>query len=78
MHKASEKAVSMILQFMKLNPRTRTHALVIDANYLINLEPQNRSRQVSALFGWLWLVAGADLLSDKSTASWLVADTDLV
>jgi len=32
----------------------------------------------NALFGWLWLVAGADLLSEKSTTGWLVADIDLV
>jgi len=38
----------------------------------------NGGSSTVALFGWLWLVAGADLLSDKSTASWLVADTDLV
>ena len=25
-----------------------------------------------ALFGWLWLVAGADLLSEKSIAGWLM------
>jgi len=25
------------------------------------------------LFGWLWLVAGADLLSEKSIAGWLLA-----
>ena len=31
-----------------------------------------------ALFGKLWLVAGADFLSEKSTAGWLVADADLV
>jgi len=29
-------------------------------------------------FGWLLPVAGADLLSEKSIAGWLVADTDLV
>jgi len=26
----------------------------------------------------LWLVVGADLLSEKSIAGWLVADTDLM
>ena len=31
-----------------------------------------------ALFGKLWLVAGADFLSEKSTAGWLVADANLV
>jgi len=30
------------------------------------------------LFGWLWLVVGADLLWEKSTAGWLVASADLV
>jgi len=25
-----------------------------------------------ALFGWLWLVAGIDLLLEKSTAGWLL------
>jgi len=25
-----------------------------------------------ALFGWLWLVAGADLLSEKNIAGWLM------
>jgi len=33
---------------------------------------------VIALFGWLWLVASADLLLEKNTVSWLLADTDLV
>jgi len=28
--------------------------------------------------GWLWLVAGADLLLEKNTAGWLLADADLV
>jgi len=30
------------------------------------------------VFSWLWLVVGADLLSEKSTAGWLVADANLV
>jgi len=28
---------------------------------------------IFTLFGWLWLVAGADLLRKKSTIGWLVA-----
>jgi len=30
------------------------------------------------LFGWLWLVAGVDLLSEKSTAGSLMAGAGLV
>ena len=30
------------------------------------------------MFGWLWLVIGADLLWEKSTAGWLVASADLM
>ena len=37
-------------------------------------------REIShlAVFAWLWLVAGADLLWENSTADWLVAGADLV
>jgi len=35
-------------------------------------------KSIQLLFGWLWLVAGADLLLKKSAAGWLVAYTDLV
>jgi len=33
---------------------------------------------VETLFVWLLLMAGANLLREKSTASWLVAGADLV
>jgi len=33
----------------------------------------NGGSSTVALFDWLWLVAGADLLSEKNTADWLVA-----
>jgi len=32
----------------------------------------------ATLFGWLWLVAGADLLLEKSTDGWLLADANLM
>ena len=32
-----------------------------------------KSRSIHAVFAWLWLVAGADLLWDNSIADWLVA-----
>ena len=31
-----------------------------------------------AVFAWLWLMAGADLLWENSNADWLVAGADLV
>ena len=34
--------------------------------------------ETCTLFVWLWLVAVADLLWEKSTAGWLVAGVDLV
>ena len=43
-----------------------------------SLNANTNFRHQERLFGWLWLVAGADLLSEKSTAGWLVADVDLV
>ena len=38
----------------------------------------NYSSYSFTLFGWLWLVAGADLLWEKNTTDWLVASTDLM
>jgi len=37
-------------------------------------------REIShlAVFAWLWLVAGTDLLWENSTADWLIAGVDLV
>ena len=31
-----------------------------------------------AVFVWLWLIVGADLLRENNTADWLVAGADLV
>ena len=36
------------------------------------LDVNNKAVVIITMFAWLWLVAGADLLWEKSTGGWLM------